>query len=346
MLYGTDNGVYVSDTRPARGLSRIPRPQRVVPVSNITQLEVLEEYSMLLALSDKTLLYWPLDTFDTDGGSNTSVGNGASSASVVAAARRPKKVATHINFFKSGISLGRVLVCTVKTNAMTTTVRALEPEEPHSRGKKQTAFRRLLQGQSEGLKVFKDFYVPSEAISLSFLKSKVCVGCAKGFEIVSLETLDTQSLLDPADTSLDFVMHKEGLKPIAIYRIESDFLLNYSDFSFYVNRNGWRSRPDWMIYWEGLPQSFVFCFPYVIAFEPSFVEIRHVGSGALVHIITGENIRFLHESTKEILYVYEDDNGVDVVAWLNFWESALGKPAYGPPENGLADGHGVQRLED
>ncbi|KAK9360761.1 CNH domain-containing protein [Lipomyces starkeyi] len=346
MLYGTDNGVYVSDTRPARGLSRIPRPQRVVPVSNITQLEVLEEYSMLLALSDKTLLYWPLDTFDTDGGSNTSVGNGASSASVVAAARRPKKVATHINFFKSGISLGRVLVCTVKTNAMTTTVRALEPEEPHSRGKKQTAFRRLLQGQSEGLKVFKDFYVPSEAISLSFLKSKVCVGCAKGFEIVSLETLDTQSLLDPADTSLDFVMHKEGLKPIAIYRIESDFLLNYSDFSFYVNRNGWRSRPDWMIYWEGLPQSFVFCFPYVIAFEPSFVEIRHVGSGALVHIITGENIRFLHESTKEILYVYEDDNGVDVVAWLNFWESALGKPAYGPPENGLTDGHGVQRLDD
>ncbi|KAK9235462.1 CNH domain-containing protein [Lipomyces kononenkoae] len=346
MLYGTDNGVYMSDTRPSRGLSRIPRPQKVVPVSNITQLEVLEEYSMLLALSDKTLLYWPLDTFETDGGNNSSAGNGAGSASVGAAARRPKKVATHINFFKSGISLGRVLVCTVKTNAMTTTVRALEPEEPHSRGKKQTAFRRLLQGQSEGLKVFKDFYVPSEAISLSFLKSKVCVGCAKGFEIVSLETLDTQSLLDPADTSLDFVMHKEGLKPIAIYRIESDFLLNYSDFSFYVNRNGWRSRPDWMIYWEGLPQSFVFCFPYIIAFEPSFIEIRHVGSGALVHIITGENIRFLHESTKEILYVYEDDNGVDVVAWLNFWESALGKSAYGQPENGVTDGHGVQRLDD
>ncbi|KAK9454349.1 CNH domain-containing protein [Dipodascopsis uninucleata] len=351
MLYGTDSGVYMSETRPARGEAKVPRPQKMLAISNITQLDILEEYSMLLALSDKTLVYWSLDTLDTDVSTSAVVTNGnAASSSAMAAARRPKRVATHINFFKSGVSLGRLLVCTVKTNAMTTTIRALEPEEPHSRGKKQTTLRRLLQGQSEGLKVFKDFYIPSEAISLSFLKSKVCVGCSKGFEIISLETLDTQSLLDPADTSLDFVVHREGLRPIAIYRLNGDFLLNYSDFSFFVNRNGWRSRPDWMIHWEGLPQSFALSYPYILAFEPSFIEIRHVESGALVHIVTGENIRFLHENINEILYVYEDDNGYDVVAWLDFWGSVVSKPNDDSDRtsnsmNGV-DKTGRQRLDD
>ncbi|KAK9460756.1 CNH domain-containing protein [Lipomyces oligophaga] len=352
MLYGTDLGIYMSYTRPNRGASRILKPQRLILIPNVTQLDVLEEYSMLLVLADKTLYYWSLDALDTElsGAYNGNSANGQTSTAL--AARKPKKVATHINFFQSGLSLGHVLVCTVKTNGMTATIKALEPEQPQARSKKQATFRRFLQGQSEGLKSFKEFYIPSEAFSLSFLKSKVCVGCAKGFELVSLETLDTQSLLDPADTSLDFAMHREGLKPIAIYRLNGDFLLNYSDLSFFVNRNGWRSRSDWIINWEGLPQSFALSYPYILAFEPSFIEIRHVESGALVHIITGTNIRFLHESTNEILYVYEDDDGNDVVAWLDFWGSAKERPSEnGDEHKDVLTGNGVQspgaqRLED
>lgn len=44
---------------------------------------------------------------------------------------------------------------------------------------------------------------------------------------MDLETLDTQGLLDPADASLDFVRKRENLKPLAIYRIENEFLLCY-----------------------------------------------------------------------------------------------------------------------
>ena len=44
---------------------------------------------------------------------------------------------------------------------------------------------------------------------------------------MDLETLDTQGLLDPADASLDFVQKKENTRPIAIYRIENEFLLCY-----------------------------------------------------------------------------------------------------------------------
>lgn len=172
---------------------------------------------------------------------------------------------------------------------------------------------------------------------MHFLRSTLCVGCAKGFEVVSLETTERQSLLDQADTSLDFVTRKENVKPIHIERLNGEFLLNYSDFSFFVNRNGWRARPDWKIEWEGTPQAFALNYPYILAFEPTFIEIRHVETSELIHVMTGKNVRMLHASTREvsewprnlpvrnllthlqILYAYEDEAGEDVIASLDFW---------------------------
>lgn len=189
---------------------------------------------------------------------------------------------------------------------------------------------------------------------MHYLRSTLCVGCAKGFEVVSLETTERQSLLDQADTSLDFVARKENVRPIHIERLNGEFLLNYSDFSFFVNRNGWRARPDWKIQWEGTPQAFALSYPYILAFEPSFIEIRHIETSELIHVMTGKNIRMLHSSTREvipsapphfvlkpprsqalgtgghsghlltlcklqILYAYEDEAGEDVIASLDFW---------------------------
>ena len=119
---------------------------------------------------------------------------------------------------------------------------------------------------------------------------------------MSLETLETQPLLDQADTSLDFVARKENIKPIYLERLNGEFLLNYTDFSFFVNRNGWRARPDWKITWEGRPQSFALAYPYLLAFEPSFVEIRHIETSACVHIMTAKNIRMLHSSSREVCF--------------------------------------------
>ena len=113
-----------------------------------------------------------------------------------------------------------------------------------------------------------------------------------------------QSLLDQADTSLDFVTRKENVKPIHIERLNGEFLLNYSDFSFFVNRNGWRARPDWKIAWEGNPNAFALSYPYILAFEPNFIEIRHMETSELTHLMTGKNIRMLHSSTREVCHIY------------------------------------------
>lgn len=70
-----------------------------------------------------------------------------------------------------------------------------------------------------------------ESTSIHYLKTKMCVGCSRGFEIVDLESLDTQGLLDPNDESLEFVRKRENLRPMAIYRIHNEFLLCYDGAS-------------------------------------------------------------------------------------------------------------------
>lgn len=63
-----------------------------------------------------------------------------------------------------------------------------------------------------------------------------------------------------------------------------------------------------MITWEGSPtgigelysvKSLILAlrYPYVIAFEPSFIEIRHVETGALSQVIQGNNLRLLFADT-------------------------------------------------
>ncbi|PQE21208.1 CNH domain-containing protein [Rutstroemia sp. NJR-2017a BVV2] len=313
LIYGTDSGIFVSDRRSKDSAAK---PVRVIDATNVTQIDVLEEYNLLLVLSQKSLQSYPLSALNPN---------------EPALSKRPKKIQSHCNFFRTGICLGRHLVCCVKSSALSTTIKVFEPNDAMSKGKKQKGFKMFSNGQDE-LKAFKEFYIPTESSSIHFLKSKLCVACARGFEVVSLETLETQSLLDQADTSLDFVARKENVRPIHIERLNGEFLLNYSEFSFFVNRNGWRARPDWRIDWEGQPQSFALSYPWILAFEPNFIEIRNIETNA-VHIVPHRNIRMLHTSTREIIYAYEDERGEDIVAAIDFWPQGR-KPEAQSSSNG------------
>nr|AFO85415.1 Rho guanyl nucleotide exchange factor [Claviceps paspali] len=317
LLYGTDNGIYLSDRK-----NKEQMPRRVLETPNVTQIDILEQYQLLLVLSNKTLQSYPVTALNPDEPAMT---------------KRPKKIQNHCSFFKTGICLGRHLVCCVKSSALSTTIKVFEPNDAMTKGKKQKGLGKFMAGGHDELKPFKEFYIPTESSSVHFLKSKLCVACARGFEVVSLETLETQSLLDQADTSLDFVARKENVRPIHIERLNGEFLLNYSEFSFFVNRNGWRARPEWRIDWEGTPQSFALSYPWILAFEPNFIELRSIENGA-VHIVPHKNIRMLHSSTHEILFAYEDERGEDVVEAIDFWKNdrrsqILGGPSSTHPGN-------------
>ncbi|CCM01353.1 uncharacterized protein FIBRA_03403 [Fibroporia radiculosa] len=277
-VYGTDDGVYISNL-----WERNRDPVKVLALKDVTQVDVLEDYQLLIVLSERQVITFPLDALDP--------------MDPMAGLKRGKRIAAHISFFKTGVCMGKTLVCVVKASPLSSTIKALEPIDQNVRGRNKPTFRKLLQGGNDTLRVFKEFYIPVQSSSVHFLKTKLCVGCTNGFEIVDLDTLDTQGLLDPADTSLDFVRKKENLKPLAIYRIDNEILLCYDEFAFFVNKLGWWTRKDFLVYWEGYPTGFALYYPYLFAFEPTFVEIRNVETGSMTQIIQGNNLRCLFADT-------------------------------------------------
>jgi len=278
IAYGTNDGVYFADMA-----ENHREPMKMLALPDVWQLDIMDEYELLIVLTENEVATFPLEAL--------------SATDTFAGLKRAKRIASHISYFKAGVCMGRPLVCVVKTSPLSTTIRALEPIDQQARGKSKPTFKKILQGGHDTLRMYKEFYIPVESFSVHFLKTKLCVGCTKGFEIVDLDSLDTQGLLDPEDSSLDFVTRSETVKPMAIYRIENEFLLCYDDFAFYVNKSGWRAKKNFMVHWEGRPTAFALQYPYVLAFEPSFVEIRHVESGQLMQIIKGHNLRCLFADT-------------------------------------------------
>ncbi|KAF9054498.1 RhoGEF Rgf2 [Panaeolus papilionaceus] len=278
VVYGTDDGVYLSDM-----LESGQEPVKVLALLDVMQVDVLEDYQLLIVLSERQVITFPLDALDP--------------LDPMAGLKRAKRISSHTSFFKAGFCLGRVLVCIVKSSQLSSTFKTLEPIDQNIRGRAKPTFKKLLNGGNDTLKMFKEFYIPVESTSIHYLKTKLCVGCSRGFEIVNLESLDTQGLLDPQDESLEFVRKRDNLRPMAIYRIGNDFLLCYDEFAFYVNRNGRRSRKDFMIFWEGSPTGFALYEPFVIAVEPTFVEIRHIDTGLMSQVIQGSNLRLLFADT-------------------------------------------------
>ncbi|KAI0226125.1 RHO1 GDP-GTP exchange protein 2 [Massospora cicadina] len=271
ILLGTELGIFRGVTGGRQ------RYEKVMDLDRISQIEILEDYNMLIVLSDKTLYMFAVDSLASP---DLSVSKG-------------RRISSHVSFFKVGVCLGRCLVCVVKSTPLTSVVKALEPVLLTS-GRKATFGRFLMRAGKDGMRLFKKFYIPSGYTSLHFLKTKLCVGCAKGFEIVDLETLNTQGLLDDTDPSLNFILKREVVRPIAIFRVPSrDFLLCYDEFAFYVDKDGRRARLDFIVMWEGEPASFAFEYPYILGFNPDFVEIWHVETCKLAQVIPTGNSRSL-----------------------------------------------------
>ncbi|KAG8752819.1 RHO1 GDP-GTP exchange protein 2 [Serendipita sp. 396] len=242
-------------------------------------VDILEDSQLLIVLSERSVITFPLEVLTP--------------MDPTAGLKRGKRIATHTSFFKAGICMNRVIVCVVKTSALSTTVKTFEPIEQNALNKSKPTFKKLLQGGNDTLKLFKEFYIPVESHSLSVLRSRLCIGCARGFQILDLESLETQPLVDPSDPSLEFIDKKDNLRPLAIFRVDTEFLLCYDEWAVFVDRRGFRARGDWQANWEGRPTAFAFHYPYVIAIEPSFIEIWDIVTCSIRQVILGDNLRCL-----------------------------------------------------
>lgn len=100
-----------------------------------------------------------------------------------------------------------------------------------------------------------------------------------------------------------------------------------------------------MVYWEGSPTGFgtyavvtglfvltsgtALHYPYVLAFEPTFVEIRHVETGSMSQIIQGNNLRCLFADTPP-------STTHSAANYYNPYPGGYGYTPYGAPDGSRA----------
>ncbi|KAI8976067.1 CNH domain-containing protein [Pilobolus umbonatus] len=345
IVIGCDHGIYLKSMQPQEHLEEGDEGLfRILMLDKVSQIEILEGPKLMLILADKNFYTYSIESI-IDNKLAMSEWKEIQSKENVEGGQRLfhpiknnniRKINNNVSFFKVGKVLDksnadriieRTLVCYVKNNTIMSTIRALEPyvESEEAKKKKRKSHKPHLglfaRNPTEILRVFKDLYIPGEASSIQFFKSVICVGSAKGFQMVDIVTTRVQSVLDPSDERHNFINQRETLRPISMFRHPNDsILLCYNEIAFYIDKKGKRLRDEWLIRWEGSPSSFAFHYPYVIAFDASFIEIRHMDEGDLIQIITGNNIRCLRSDTPDCIYCAMDDQrtGNEFVFRLHF----------------------------
>lgn len=66
---------------------------------------------------------------------------------------------------------------------------------------------------------------------------------------------------------------------------------SFPEFGVYVDSHGDPSRSGGTIEWEGTAERVALYSPYILLFDSRFIEIRHIETGRLAQIISGNDIR-------------------------------------------------------
>jgi len=64
-----------------------------------------------------------------------------------------------------------------------------------------------------------------------------------------------------------------------------------TEFGVYVDKHGDPSRSTGTIEWEGTAERVALHHPYILLFDPRFIEVRHIETGRLAQIIPGNDVR-------------------------------------------------------
>ncbi|CAO3703395.1 unnamed protein product [Rhizopus stolonifer] len=298
---GTDNGLFFK----TEGQDNSVR--RIVQCDSVLQLGIMEKHHILIVLTEKALRAYPIDMMDSKSNSK-------------GIDRLEMEIGQHVNFFQLGYCNGRDMLVYKKKKNTSSMFTALEPccdlRDPKNE-KLLTPRSSLFSNKPDYLrwfKKYKDFCIGAEACNIHFLRAKLNIVCERGFEVIDPENLTVgRDIPDSEDPQFNFVTrHPEPLKPLAMYRINSKFLLCYDKFAFYVNnrngslvQRGESGKPPVLCEWEGTPTNIVYEHPYIIAIDPYFIEVRHVETGELVQIISGENIRlaYYNGGEKPVIHV-------------------------------------------
>lgn len=283
---GTDYGVYLSDASNPRGWTKS------VPATKVTQISVLEDFSVCLLITDKSLVSYPLDVV-------APVSNFPAPAHDNPR-RAPQRLAKDVAFFATARMKDRMLLFYKRKEGMHNTFKVLEPVFQKATEKKPRLFggRRGASGSTESFRDYDEFYIPTECYSLNLFQSYIAVASAKGFELLTLDKKVTQSI--PRDLSLPAIANIasriKDQRPLGMFKLnDQEFLLTYEDCAVYVDKHGEISRTLIMEYSgkQKKAKAATMFGQYLVLFNEDYVEVRNAENGRLRQIIASRDVRCL-----------------------------------------------------
>ncbi|KAH6630331.1 CNH domain-containing protein [Chaetomium sp. MPI-SDFR-AT-0129] len=283
---GTDYGVYISEASNPRGWTRS------VQISKVTQIAVLEEFSVCLLVADRSLISYPLDVI-------APVSN-FPSPSHDNPRRAPQRLAKDVAFFATARMKDRMLLFYKRKEGMHNTFKVLEPVFQKATEKRSRLFggRRSGNGATESFRDYDEFYIPTDCFSLNLFQSYIAVATSKGFELLTLDKKVTQSiprdLSQPAISSIASRIKEPH--PLGMFKLnDQEFLLTYGDCAVYVDKHGEVSRTLIMEYSgkHKKAKAATMFGQYLLLFTDDYVEVRNAENGRLRQIIAGRDVRCL-----------------------------------------------------
>ncbi|KAK7564918.1 CNH domain-containing protein [Phyllosticta citricarpa] len=276
---GTDFGVFISEVDNPRGWVR------AISMSKVTQISVLEEFSIMLLIADKALIAYHLDLVCPVGGVPPSDSS----------RRAPQKLSgsRDVGFFATGKMKDRTLVFYKKREGLSSTFKVLEPVFQKSTEKKS---RFLRTGRTDFFREYDDFYIPTECFGLNLFHSSLAISTSKGFEVLTLDKKQPWSVPDLRQPHVATINQRlQNLSPLGMFRLsDAEFLLCYEECAVYCNKHGDVSRSVIMEF-VGKARSAALYGPYVLLFDPDFVEVRNAQNGRLRQVIPGREVKCLDD---------------------------------------------------
>lgn len=290
---GTDYGVYISTYGNPRVWTR------AIQVLRVTQIAVLEEFSLFLLISDKSLIAYHLDTVCPASG--TPSPNNASDS----ARRAPQKLSgsRDVGFFAHGRQKDRALVFYKKREGASSIFKVLEPVYQKSSTSSSARSRfGVKKGSVEFFRDFDDFYIGSETYTINLFHSSIAISTAKGIEVMNLDKKLPISVPDLKPPDCASIAHRiRDQKPLGMFRLsDSEFLLVFEEVGIYVNKHGDVSRAV-VLEFVGKAKQAALCTSttstYLILVDHAggYVEVRNAVNGRLRQIVSGRDVRLLDD---------------------------------------------------
>ncbi|KAF9466176.1 CNH domain-containing protein [Collybia nuda] len=285
--------------------------RRVLHLKMVTQCAMLEEFGIFLVLADKSLFAYHIEAL-VPSSPHTQQGT-----------QVPQKLngTKDVHFFSVGSLHGRTLIIYMKKKGLESIFRVLEPvnDKINERVKAPVGLSSRLgfrSAKSEWFRVYRDFFLPTESFDLIFLKARIVVLCAKGFEIMDLNDFKSVTIPLLDDPRVSLAKRCESCRPMGMFRSADDqFLLCYDEFGLYVDKHGDPGPSPVTIEWEGTAERVALHLPYVLIFDTRFIEVRHIETGRLAQIIPGNDVRCLWDGRgvgSSVTVTPAKENGHDI----------------------------------